>query len=137
MKRFFYLHHWHAVRKPFLDPKTHSKATRTEYVCNAQKRDGFIRKFGKAEFDRVSAADEEWGRLRDIPFPKGTNWLFDHFYRIWTGCAADFSGSKILTPRQILDYCECFGVRLTYRERGLIMRMRHWAFEAISEMDKD
>lgn len=124
------------MKKPFLNPKTRKKETRTEYVCNAQRRDGFIEKFGEAEFDRISSADEEWGKLRDIPFPKGTGWLFDHFYRIWTGCTVDFSGNKILTPREILDYCECFGVRLSYRERRLIMDMRRWAFEAIAELDK-
>lgn len=136
MKRFFYLHHWHAVQKPSLNPKTHKKETKTTYVCNAQKRDDFISKFGQSEFDRISAADEDWGKLRDIPFPKGTKWLFSHFYEMWSGCAADFSGNKILTPREITDYCVCFGVRLSYRERRLIMDMRRWAFEAIAELDK-
>ena len=73
-------------------------------------------------------------KLRDIEFPKGTSWLFNHFYAIWKHCEVDLSGNRILTPRTIMDYCECFGVNMTFRERQLMLKMHEWATESIAQV---
>lgn len=33
-----------------------------------------------------------------------------------------------------MDYCLCFGVQMTFRERQEIMMIKEWAFEGISKV---
>lgn len=53
---------------------------------------------------------------------------------MWKCCEIDMMGNRIFTPRHIMDYCECFGIPLTYRERQLILKLKEWANEAIAEL---
>ena len=112
--------------------KKGKESTETEYVRNADKKKDFISKFGKEKFEQVALKDPEvWGKLKEPPFPKEYSWIWFQFLDIWRTCGRDFAGNVILTPRQLMDYCECFKVTLTVFERHLIFRMKTWAEETI------
>jgi hypothetical protein len=98
------------------------------------ERNDFIKKFGESEFNKICQTDEKFAKLKDLDFPKGCSWLFNHFYSIWKDCECDINGNKIFTPKQIMDYCLCFGIQMTFRERQEIMMIKEWAFEGISKV---
>ena len=113
------------------------KQSEREIVRNRDKRDKFIKAHGEAEFERISAVDGGWARMKDLPCPVGFLWLWEHFMNIWNECERDFNGNVVLTYRSILDYAECMGVPLNAAERATIMKMKHWALAEISELNKE
>lgn len=108
-----------------------------EWTSNADKREDFVKKFGEKKFLELCKDDERLAELQPIPFPEGFTWLSNHFFKIWRHCEIDINGNRIFTPRQIIDYCECFGVKMTYPERKMILKMKEWAVEAIAELKSD
>ncbi len=55
--------------------------------------------------------------------------------QIWQGCEYDFNGNPIFTFRTINDYVECMKVPLTVSDKKLLLKMKAWAMNTISEMD--
>lgn len=127
----------HPVKHSVLNPTTKKKEEKTEWKTNVDKREDFIKKFGIKKFNEVCKVDPKWAELQDIPIPNGFNWLWYHFLQIWRHCESDLNGNKIFTPRQITDYCECFSVEMTARERRQIMMFEEWAEITISKLHKD
>lgn len=121
------------------NPRTHKMehSTKKEWTSNAERMSDFIKKFGESKFNEISKVDEKFAELHYLDFPIGSDWIVNHFFQIWKHCEYDINGNKIFTPKQILDYCECFGVYMTYREKQLIMKMKEWAIEAIAELKKE
>lgn len=77
--------------------------------------------------------DEYWASLKDLPLPSQFEYIFRKFMDIRESCQYDFSGNIIFTPRQILDYEECFGLSFSYYERTLLMKMKTWASIGIAK----
>lgn len=126
----------HPVKHSVMNPTTKKKEDKTEWKTNIDKREDFIKKFGIKKFNEICKADPKWAELQDIPMPEGFQWLWYHFLQIWRHCESDLSGNKIFTPRQITDYCECFCVDMTVRERRQIMAFEEWAQVTVSKMLK-
>lgn len=128
----------YSVKKevPKTNPRTHKVEYNsvTEWTSNAEQREKFIKQFGEKRFLEVAKEDKRYGELEYLPFPEGFSWLINHFFKIWRHCESDINGNKIFTPRQITDYCDCFGVNINYHERFLILKMKEWAIEAISQL---
>ncbi|MCQ2086563.1 MAG: hypothetical protein MJZ37_00605 [Bacilli bacterium] len=116
---------------------TKKREEKTEWTSNAEKRQEFIDKFGEKKFDELAKEDPKFAELQPLPFPEGFTWLFNHFYKIWRHCETDINGNRIFTPRQIIDYCQCFGVTMNFRERAMVLKMKEWAVEAIVELKKE
>ena len=125
------------------NPTTHKteKTTVTEWKTGAEEREDFVKKFGEKKLEEIAKKDERYARLQFLPFPEGFSWITNHFMKIWRHCETDINGNRIFTPRQIVDYCECFGIKINCHERMLILKMKEWATEAIAELknekDKD
>lgn len=111
--------------------------TKTEYVRKRDKREKFIEQFGMEKFDSISKIDKSWSQLLDMDVPKRFAWIWAQFLRLWGTCEHDFGGNTVMTPRSILDYCECFKVSLSVYERQLCFRMRMWAQEEINKLNKE
>lgn len=108
--------------------KKGKKTTETKYVRNMDKRKDFIAKFDEKRFKSAAEKDpERWGRLADVPIPDRYRWLWWTFLEIWRTCQRDFAGNVVLTPRVLMDYCECFRTSLTVREKRLVFQMKSWA----------
>lgn len=137
VERYFYLITPHAEERPYLDPKTKKKKTKTIYVTNYDKREDFIKKFKQKGFERACQHDENMAKLQDIPIPPCFEWLFGHFLRIWRHCETDINGNIMLGPRQILDYMNCFNIYFTVRERDEILMFKEWATISISQVKKE
>lgn len=120
-----------------MNHQTRKNEEKTEWTSGAEKRQDFINKFGEKKFQEVAKKDKRYAELEFIPFPECYTWLVNQFFNIWKNCEVDMMGNKIFTPRQILDYCECFGTPMTYRERKMIMKMKEWAEEAIAELKRE
>lgn len=136
MQRYFFLRTRYEKKRPVVDKKG-VKKEKSVYTCKLDKREDFIKKFGQAEFDRICLTDKHWEELKDIPIPKGFNWLFGQFIAIRNYCVYDFNGNIIFTPRQILDYSECLGIEFTFRERQTLLAMNSWAEEIVSKIRKE
>lgn len=107
---------------------------KNKIVRKRDKRDDFIKKFGEKEFDKIAQADEQWNELKDLPFPKGTVWLFNHFYNIWVHCEVNFNGDYLYTPKTILEYETFTGVSFSLKERSLLLKMGDWARSSINKV---
>lgn len=125
----------YSVKKPTVK-KNGEKSERTEWVCNSDKVKDFIAKFGKERFDTVSKTDENWKKFVPPEFPTRFTWIWYKFLDIWRTCGHDFNGNIILTPRVLMDYCECFMISLTVEEKRLIFRMKAWAEDTIYKLRK-
>lgn len=114
--------------------KNGKEETKNEYVRNSDRKKKFMEGFGmktEKEFaDRVSM-DKSWSKFIQPELPHRFIWIWLKFIDIWRTCAHDFNGNVILTPRVIMDYCECFKVTLTVFEKHLIFRMKVWAEDEI------
>lgn len=121
--------------------KKGKKQTETEWKRNADIKKDFVNKFGIERFNKVAIDDKErWGKMIEPEFPERFKYIWLTFLDIWRTCEHDFNGNTVLTPRVLIDYCECFKVTLTVRERHLIFRMKTWADDTIyqlKEKDKD
>jgi hypothetical protein len=126
----------HERKRAFLDSKTKKKNEKTEYITNVSTREDFIKKFGQKKFDELSLVDDNLNKLKDIPMPQGFVWLFSHFLEIWRSCESNLSGYKIFTPKQILDYSDCFCVDFSVREKRLLLKWKEWADITIAELNK-
>lgn len=114
--------------------KPEKKSTRT---CHREERDSFIDKFGQKEFDEVCEIDEHYAKLKDIPIPACFRWLFEHFLTIFYSCEIDINGNRIFRPVDIKDYCETFGIEMSYKERHLLLQMKSWAGETIVGLEEN
>jgi len=137
VKQYFFLYSYHEVPQPKVKEKDKKKKQKPKYVRYIDKRNAFIKKFGREEFDKISEVDDNWKRLRDSPFPDGSIWLFNHFLEIWYSCEVDFAGNVLFRPRDIVDYCECTGIYISYYERKLMLRMKDWARFGINSQKND
>lgn len=120
------------VKKEVL--KNKKKTTETVYERNSDKKKKFM------ESHRITTEEEfaekvrefgNWVDFIDPPFPRRFQWIWLHFLDIWRTCEHDFNGNIVLTPRVLIDYCECFKVSLTVQEKHLIFRMKSWAEDEI------
>lgn len=102
---------------------------------NCEERDRFIKQYSKRRFDDVCGKDEKWNKLRDIPIPERYEWIWEHFIAIWQQSLVDFNGNRQIDYRTVMDYAECMKVPLSVTDKRLIMKMKAWAFEQISEME--
>ena len=127
----------HSAERSVYNPKTKKQEKKRYTITNLEKRDKFIKSFGDKEFRKICLQDDSYAKLQDIPFPPGWTWLFNHFYSMWRHCECDFNGNRIFTPKVITDYCECFKVKLTVREKREVMMMHEWASMAIAELEKN
>ncbi|MBO7715784.1 MAG: hypothetical protein J6S85_19635 [Methanobrevibacter sp.] len=112
-------------------------ATKVERFCHRDERDSFIKKFGQQEFEEVCKIDENMSRLQDKPIPACFRWLFEHFLTIFYSCEIDINGNRIFRPVDIKDYCETFGIEMSYKERHLLLEMKSWAGETIVELEEN
>lgn len=136
VRNYFYLNQQYAEKTTTINTKTKQKETKTKYVRNIDRREDFIRKFKQKAFDKICEEDESWAKLKTIPIPNGYIWLFNHFLEIWYMCDVDFGGNRIFQTKDILNYCKCFGVNISYYERYLLVKMKGWAMSEISQLDK-
>ena len=119
------------------------KTTETKYERNSDKKKKFMEGFGlktESDFAKKVSLDKNWSRFVSPTLPSRFLWIWLHFLDIWRTCEHDFNGNIVLTPRVLLDYCECFKVTLTVFERHLIFRMKSWAEDeiyALKEKDRD
>lgn len=127
----------YSVKKTVM--KKGKKETETEWVRNSDKKRDFIEKFGEEKFKVVALKDpEKWGKFVIPDLPPKFNWIWLNFLDIWRTCEHDFNGNVILTPRVLIDYCECFNVTLTVFEKHLIFRIKAWAQDTIYSLkEKD
>ena len=121
--------------------KKGKETTSTEWVCNADKKKKFMKGFNlktEEEFIKKIMNDPNMMKLVDIEIPQRFTWIWFQFLDIWRTCQRDFNGNVILTPRQILDYAECFKVNFSTYEKHLIFRMKTWAEDTIYSLrEKD
>lgn len=127
----------YAVHRSVINPTTKKSEQKTEWKTKAEEREEFIKSFGEKRFNEVCKIDERYSELQPLPFPEGFTWIVQHFLKIWRHCETDINGNRIFTPRQILDYCNCFGVNLNYHERQFIIKMKEWTVEAIAELKSE
>ena len=92
---------------------------------------------GEDKLKEIAKMDENYEKLMFLQFPEGFDWIINHFLKIWRHCETDLNGNRIFTPRQIIDYCNCFGVKMTYHERLLVLKMKEWTVEAIAELKRE
>jgi hypothetical protein len=136
VERYFYLMIPYERKRTFLDSKTNKTKEKSEYITKISEREDFIKKFGQKKFDELSLIDDNLSKLRDIPMPQGFVWLFSHFLEIWRNCETNLNGYKIFTPRQILDYSDCFCVYFSVREKQLLLKWKEWADITIADLNK-
>ena len=103
---------------------------------NLDKRKQFVKAFGKDKFLQLAKTEERYKKLLSIKIPDGYTWLWNHFQRIWRDSEHDMNGYPIITPQTVLAYMEYYCVNFDMRQRNLIMQMRLWAIEVISELRK-
>ena len=103
---------------------------------NSLDRDNFIKRFGKEKFEKLVQTDSYYKRFREPSIPLGCNWIWRHFMMIWQNCNHDFGGNPILSFGEINDYETCMKVKLSLVEKRLILKMKDWAMEKISELNK-
>ncbi len=131
----------YSVKKSIIktNPKTHKAetTTETEWKTGAEERENFIKRFGEDKLKEIAKMDENYEKLMFLQFPEGFDWIINHFLKIWRHCETDLNGNRIFTPRQIIDYCNCFGVKMTYHERLLVLKMKEWTVEAIAELKRE
>lgn len=101
------------------------------------KRKNFVKAFGKEKFLELAKTEPKYKKLLSIKIPVGYSWLWGHFLRIWRDCEHDMNGYPIITPASVLAYMEYFAVYFDIRQRELIMKMKGWAIEVISDLRKD
>ena len=116
------------------------ETTETEWKRNVDIREKFIksrggnnRKLGEQKFFEMGEVEEKYKKLRDIPIPKEYNWIFKHFMQIWQGCDYDMMGNIIFTFHTINEYVECMEVPLTVEDKKMLLKMKAWACNTISE----
>lgn len=137
VRNYFYLNQQYAVKKTETNPKTKKTETKTVYTRNIDKREDFIKKFKQSAFEDICKTDIKWAKLKTIPIPSGCEWIFSHFLEIWYLCDVDFGGNKIFRPKDIIEYCECFGITMSYYERRLLLKMKSWAMSEIFKLNTD
>lgn len=108
----------------------------TEYVRNVDKRKKFVKAFGRERFLELAKVDPKYRKLLPVRVPVGYRWLWNHFQRLWRDSEYDMNGYPIITPATVLSYMEYYAVDFDIVQRNLIMRMRSWAVEVISELRK-
>lgn len=117
------------------------EVTKTEYVRNSDKKKDFMEKFGlktETDFARRVEKDKNWSQFIDMELPSRYSWIWFNFLDIWRTCERDFNGNVVLTPRVILDYCECFKVSFSVVEKHLLFRIKLWAEDEIYSLkEKD
>lgn len=119
--------------------KKGKETSETEWVKNSDIKKDFIEKFGIEKFNQAVKNDpKRWGKFIEPEFPKNYRWLWFVFLDIWSLCDYDMNGNKILTPRVLCDYCECFKISLTIQEKRIIFKMKTWANDEIYSLrEKD
>ena len=130
----------YSVKKKVM--KKGKETTETEYVRNSDKKKKFMDGFKiktEAEFAARVGMDKNWSKFIAPALPSRFHWIWLHFLDIWRTCEHDFNGNIVLTPRVLMDYCECFKVTLTVYEKHMVFRMKSWAEDemyALKEKDK-
>ena len=129
----------YAVKKKVMKKK--KETTETEWVRNSDKKKKFMDGFDiktEADFVKRVGMDKNWSRFIAPELPSRFVWIWLKFLDIWRTCGHDFNGGVVLTPRTLLDYCECFCVTLSVFEKHLIFRMKSWAEDEIYSLrEKD
>lgn len=115
------------------------ETNKTEWLRNVDIREDFIKSRGggkaaEQKFYELGETEERYRKLRDIPIPKEYAWIFKHFLQIWQGCGRDMMGNIIFTFHTINDYVECMKVPLTVEDKKMILKIKAWAQNTISEM---
>lgn len=123
--------------------KAGKEITETEWRCNSDKKREYMTtyhlKTDKEFADKVKGY-ENWSKFISPPLPSRFQWIWLHFLDIWRTCSRDFNGNVIMTPRTLIDYCECFKVFFTVQEKHLLFRIKNWAEDAmyqVREKNKD
>ena len=105
-------------------------------VRNVDRREDFRKKFGKDRFNALMERDSYYGKFRDPEIPKGCGWIFSQFLYVWGNAPRDgMTGNVVFTFSTVNDYVECLSPPLSLAEKKLLLRMAHWAREAIAEFD--
>lgn len=131
--------------------KKGKEVTETEWVRNITQREDFIKTKGGVDKDGnvidyqkgyeafmlISEVDKKWNKLRDIPIPEEYSWIWGHFLNIWNGCTYDFNGNVIFTFQTINEYVQCMKVPLSVEDKKELFRIRTWAVNVISELEKE
>lgn len=114
--------------------KNGKENTETEYERHSDKKKKFMDSHKittEAEFAEKVRGFGNWEDFIVPPFPKRFQWIWLTFLDIWRTCEHDFNGNIVLTPRVLLDYCECFMVSLSVYEKHMIFRIKSWAEDEI------
>lgn len=56
---------------------------------------------------------------------------------IWQNCEHDINGNAVLTFRTLNEYVECMKVPLSINDKKMILKIKHWAMNAIAELKED
>lgn len=129
----------YAVKKKVM--KKGKEVTETVYERKSDKKKDFMKNFGmnsEKDFALRVSKDKTWSKCIDKPLPSRYSWIWFNFLDIWRTCERDFNGNVVLTPRVILDYCECFKVSFSVFEKHLLFRIKLWAEDEIYSLkEKD
>lgn len=113
-----------------------SSETAVHGIRNCDSRQKFIERFGEERFKKLTETDSYYSKFKEPVIPPGCKWIFGQFMYIWANAEADgMTGRRIFSFRLINEYVECMKVPLTVAEKKLLLRMRGWAEEVISEFD--
>lgn len=94
-----------------------------------------IKQMGIEKFRKAQKYDKKYAKLEYLELPECYKWIWEQFYAMWTTAERDMNGNAVITPRTILDYEECFGVRFTIAERRLLFRMKSYTIGAIATVE--
>lgn len=120
------------------DGKRHKDTqTKVEMVRNCDERDNFIKQFGIEKFDKECQPGKTFEKYSDIPIPEQYNYIWEHFLTIWANSEFDFNGRKVISFGTVRDYEQCFGYSFTIKEKTLLFKIKNWAMEIVSELNKD
>lgn len=56
---------------------------------------------------------------------------------IWHNCEHDINGNVIFTFHTLNEYVECMKVPLSVRDKKMILKIKHWAANAIADMQEE
>ena len=138
VKQYFFLYWPHSVKKQVRDGKTGKLREESESgIRNADRRDTLRKQFGEEKWKNLVENDSHYKKYKDPEVPEGNRWIFNQFLYIYFNSGFDsMGGSSLLSFHSLNAYVKCMEAPLTIAEKKLILKMKGWASETISDFDK-
>lgn len=102
-----------------------------------EERKKFIEQFGIERFDKETGPGKTFEKFVDIPIPNQYSYIWEHFIYIWSQSDYDMNGNKIFTFGTVKEYQDLFGYDFSPNEIKLFFKMKNWAVEIVSELNKN